>query len=242
MEREDKRSLSEYDDEEFRHRQRKISDNEYQALILGSRETPVSSCPLFLPRLFSSESIYGNPKVGMDACLGPLLPPLHQWDYDSKRQAQEIVPRVFLGPFSVAKDAEFLAREGITHILIVRGPEESKFVKPKFESNFVYSIVEFRDRVWENIMPLFPVIRDFIIGALQAQGKVLVHGNAGLSRSAVLVIAFVMEVYNMDHETAYNYVLCRRNCISLNDGFRRQLREYELIFKTIQQLRAEGRL
>jgi len=49
----------------------------------------------------------------------------------------------------------------------------------------------------ENIIQHFKKVKIFIDEALISGGRVLVHGNAGISRSAALVLAYVMETYEL---------------------------------------------
>ncbi|XP_075162342.1 MAP kinase-specific phosphatase [Haematobia irritans] len=65
---------------------------------------------------------------------------------------------------------------------------------------------------------------DFIESACSTNGRILVHCNAGVSRSASVVIAYLMKYHNMDFETAYSHVKSLRECIQPNDGFMKQLR------------------
>lgn len=45
---------------------------------------------------------------------------LLEWAYERRRQAQMILPWLYLGPMVAAKDKAFLEREGITMVLAVR--------------------------------------------------------------------------------------------------------------------------
>ena len=45
---------------------------------------------------------------------------LVEWAYERRRQAQMILPWLFLGPMVAAKDRDFIAREGITMVLAIR--------------------------------------------------------------------------------------------------------------------------
>lgn len=48
------------------------------------------------------------------------------------------------------------------------------------------------DSATENIIPHFRLVNKFLDECLTSGGKALVHGNAGISRSAALVIAYIM--------------------------------------------------
>lgn len=45
---------------------------------------------------------------------------LQDWKYESRREAQQILPHLFLGPLAASKDTAFLQRHGITLLLAVR--------------------------------------------------------------------------------------------------------------------------
>eukprot|EP00438_Fugacium_kawagutii_P008558 Skav206245 [mRNA] locus=scaffold1425:163672:170533:- [translate_table: standard] len=61
-----------------------------------------------------------------------LLQPDTDWVYTKKREAQEIIPGLWLGPFGAARDQEFLKRVHITDALVVRAPEEARIICPKY--------------------------------------------------------------------------------------------------------------
>ncbi|XP_065359713.1 dual specificity protein phosphatase 19 [Calliphora vicina] len=67
---------------------------------------------------------------------------------------------------------------------------------------------------------------DFIETARLSKGRVLVHCNAGVSRSASIVIAYLMQFHEMDFETAYKQVKTQRECIQPNAGFLKELKEF----------------
>jgi protein-tyrosine phosphatase len=58
------------------------------------------------------------------------------------------------------------------------------------------------------------------------QGKILVHCLAGVSRSATIVIAYLMKTQNLPFEQAYEVVRQKREFANPNQGFRKQLEEF----------------
>lgn len=162
------------------------------------------------------------------APLPGLLPPDTDWTYDKKREAQEIVPGLWLGPWAAAKDQSFITKN-ISHVFIVRSPEEEKFIKAKFPESIRYQVLECRDHSFENLIRFFPRVMTYVDEVLKQSGNLLVHGNAGMSRSATFVIAYIMSTFKLSYKEAHKYVLTRRPCISLADGFQIQLKEYETI-------------
>jgi atypical dual specificity phosphatase/dual specificity phosphatase 12 len=60
----------------------------------------------------------------------------------------------------------------------------------------------------------------------------LVHCYAGISRSASIIISYLMKKYNWSYEKAYNYVKNKRPIINPNRGFKKQLIQYENYLKS----------
>jgi serine/threonine/tyrosine-interacting protein len=64
-----------------------------------------------------------------------------EWKYEMRREMQEILPHIFVGPFSISRNLSNLQKHGITHILIIRDPEERHILTPKFPGQFIYHIM-----------------------------------------------------------------------------------------------------
>ena len=58
-----------------------------------------------------------SPLLAADSIL-PIS--MQDWKYESRRQAQQIIPHLFLGPLSAAKDVAFLKSHNITQLLAIR--------------------------------------------------------------------------------------------------------------------------
>jgi protein-tyrosine phosphatase len=61
----------------------------------------------------------------------------------------------------------------------------------------------------------------FIKDAITEGGKVFVHCYAGVSRSATIVIAYLMKEHCLSFSAAYKFVKGKRSFINPNDGFRK---------------------
>jgi len=57
--------------------------------------------------------------------------------------------------------------------------------------------------------------------------KTLVHCKIGTSRSATIVIAYLMWKQKMKYDDAYNFVKIKRKRIGPNSGFKEQLKIFE---------------
>eukprot|EP01134_Creolimax_fragrantissima_P000888 CFRG0888T1 len=156
-----------------------------------------------------------------------------KWDYSMRREMQEIVLGVFLGPYSCAlrQNALTLRNAGVTHIVCIRHMKEAQVIRCNSPEMFQYLVLTIADVPEENIIQHFPVFREFIDSALDVGGKVLVHGNASISRSAALMIAYTMERYNCSFESSFKLVQSYRFCIHPSEAFCHQLKEYEYIYR-----------
>lgn len=173
----------------------------------------------------------------------PSFPQTTTWTYSMWRCMQEIIPGLYLGPYQAAlKHCRInLTEKGITHIICVRENVESQFIKPQFtDSSFTYMTLDIADLATESIICFFPKVRQFIDDALNRNGKVLVHGNNGNSRSATLVLAYIMEKCGLTCKEAYTFVKTRRASVKPNEGFVAQLAEYEPIYRARQSLEQGG--
>lgn len=78
----------------------------------------------------------------------------------------------------------------------------------------------------------FDSVLNKMFDAIKTGGKVLVICRAGISRSSTVVMAFLMKFHNMMLRDAHKLVKSQRPKIRPNDGFWRQLIDYErVLFK-----------
>ncbi|KAJ1548682.1 hypothetical protein HK405_000736 [Cladochytrium tenue] len=135
------------------------------------------------------------------------------------------------GPYSCARNRDYLKEKGITHLLSLLDASEKGWMKLRFPEDFVYCDIEVTDSPLQNLIPFFPPARNFIRQSLQQGGRVLVYCNNGISRSPAFAIAFVMEDMGLEFQHAFNLVQAKRFCMNPLEGFKIQLREYEPIFQ-----------
>lgn len=88
----------------------------------------------------------------------PIYPSSAGWNYNMRRNMQEIIPGVFLGPYSAAQRncRSLLLDKGISYIICVRQDKEAHFIKPQFnDPNFTYLTLDIADIATENIIRFF---------------------------------------------------------------------------------------
>lgn len=74
----------------------------------------------------------------MDYPTIPAASDTEEWTYTMRRTMQEIIPGLYLGPYSAALRSKLdsLIQHGITHIICVRQDIEAHFIKPNFPDKF----------------------------------------------------------------------------------------------------------
>jgi dual specificity MAP kinase phosphatase len=101
-------------------------------------------------------------------------------------------------------------------------------VPNKFDPSIKYLRVDVEDRNDQPIEEYFNQAFDFIENALteSASNRVLVHCAQGVSRSASIVIMYLMRHYSVQFDDAYKFTKACREIVSPNQGFLDKLREF----------------
>ena len=146
------------------------------------------------------------------------LPHYSDWKWD---EGNEIIDGVFLGGIGSCRNLSYLKKNKITHILTVANK-----ITPSFPKQFKYHVISIRDEVDENISQYFQATNEFIDEARE-KGGVLVHCHAGASRSATIVIAYLMTKFGYSLDDSLNFTVLRRPIVSPNYSFLQQLVDYE---------------
>ncbi|XP_056609909.1 dual specificity protein phosphatase 19b [Triplophysa dalaica] len=137
-------------------------------------------------------------------------------------QVGTIRPFLLLSSQDAAHDIDTLKKCKVTHVLNV-----AYGVENAFPGVFIYKTVTMLDLPETDITSYFPQCFEFINHASQQDGMVLVHCNAGVSRSASVVIGFLMYQEKMSFEEAFRTVKSARPHIQPNPGFMKQLKNYK---------------
>lgn len=123
---------------------------------------------------------------------------------------------LYLGDLTDARNESKIRDLGITHIVNVT-TEIPNFIQslPKID----YFNINVNDTPRDNISAKFMDAINFIENVRKINGKVLVHCAMGISRSATIVLAYIMYTQKINLDTAYQLVKSRRHIISPNTGF-----------------------
>ena len=131
----------------------------------------------------------------------------------------QITENLYLGNFFSAKFADKLKELGIKKVLSIMGG-----FNPNYDESYkiIHKSFNVNDIINQNIIQYFGECLNFIKG----EEKILVHCAAGVSRSATIVIAYIMWDKKLSYEDALNFVQSKRN-VNPNPGFVEQLKIFE---------------
>ncbi|NWQ75552.1 DUS27 phosphatase, partial [Columbina picui] len=195
-----------------------------------------AACPRMLEsaRQLMVEDLYNRVKEKIDdtslfntPCVMDLQRALVKDRLETPRDAvDEVWPNVFIAEKSVAVNKSRLKRLGITHVLNA-AHGTGVYTGPGFYNglNIQYLGIEVDDFPDIDISKHFRPAAEFLDEALLTyRGKILVSSEMGISRSAVLVAAYLMIYHHMTILEAL-MTLRKKRAIYPNDGFLKQLRE-----------------
>ena len=138
----------------------------------------------------------------------------------------EILPNLFLGDRIGATDVETIQKFNFSHILSLDMESIPDQVQQQCP-NLKTKLVRILDLETENILDFFEEAHEFIDDAIENKTKVLVHCVHGVSRSATIVISYLMKHLKTSLNSAFTKVKEKRSCICPNRGFWQQLKLYE---------------
>ena len=133
----------------------------------------------------------------------------------------EITEKLYLGNISGAENIDKIKNLGIKKVLSLI--EELLWPVYKESDNIIHKKFTIYDFEQQNIIKHFGECLNFIKG----DDKVLVHCAVGASRSATVVIAYIMWTKKMPFKEALEFVRSKRFVVSPNFGFEDQLKLFE---------------
>lgn len=132
---------------------------------------------------------------------------------------------MFIGDMDTASDSELLDSLAVTHIITLNH-------QISFPTKYEYFPVNIDDAPNEDIYQYFDETYEFIEQSQRSQAagggySCLVHCAAGVSRSASIVLAYIMRKLQIPLSEALTLLRADRPCVQPNLGFMFQLRVYQ---------------
>lgn len=153
---------------------------------------------------------------------GGLLTPSHHV------AADHIIDHLYLGSERAAVDLDYLSKNAIGKVLVI-----SESCRAYFESNaqLKYLVIKLPDEPESSLLDVLQQALEFMEPGEPATGSFgsncLVHCVSGMSRSASLVIAYIMTKHGKSYDEAFALVKQKRAVICPNHGFIHQLKSLE---------------
>jgi len=142
----------------------------------------------------------------------------------------KICTGIIIGNGETVCDLNYLKSAGVTHVLNTAEQHVSVSQARYAAHGIQYLGFHVDDLPHCNISRYFHRTTEFIHRAVTGGGLVAVNCYMGLSRSASVVIAYLMTKHDMSLERALGFVKKSRN-VRPNEGFVRQLKDLELSLK-----------
>jgi len=134
-----------------------------------------------------------------------------------------ITENLYLGNLYDAQNISYLLKIGIQKVLSLITDPQLLYYPKEIE----HKLIKINDFPRENIIQYFGECLLFI----EDNRKILVHCVAGASRSATIVIAYLMWKNQLDYKESAKFVEQMRPCINPNYGFVRQLQIFDKLLK-----------
>lgn len=181
--------------------------------------------PAFLQALITDGSVTFNHKM-LD------------WKYANRREAQMVLPFLFVGPLSAAKDEAFVRETGFTLLISVRNnaPGSARMLDAcklaeKYGIEYYNLDIDSPTDMIRKFPAAIKAINDHLekstmecsshksanFQSMSIGGKVLVFCETGNEKSASLVAAYLMAVFGIDEITAMQTVQSQRFSMCMDD-------------------------
>ncbi|KAM3605170.1 uncharacterized protein V6R79_021702 [Siganus canaliculatus] len=136
-------------------------------------------------------------------------------------------PGLYIGTAVDLNDHQALANASVTHILSVDSVDPSPLLTSNGE--LCRKWINILDEVTSDLLSHMDDCYHFIQEAVNGGGAVLVHCQAGRSRSATIVTAYLMKKHKLGFTEAYHRLKAVKQDVQVNSGFEEQLCLYETL-------------
>lgn len=169
--------------------------------------------------------------------IGDISRSAHRAPSHSFFNATCITPSIYLGSYSDALCAKILLERGITCVLNIS--EECPISESLLAHSDTINIMQIpiKDHSDEPIQKHFKDCIEFIHRAVSRGEKILIHCRMGISRSATIVLAYLMrygisgslEECPISYNDAFDHVKEKRRIICPNLGFTMALHDWDIV-------------
>jgi protein-tyrosine phosphatase len=143
--------------------------------------------------------------------------------------ADEVFPNLLIGNKAAAEDIDFLSTKKITHVVNLAAVSSTKFIVRPNKAALRRSKIKLTDlklRPNQKFDEHFEPSGELIEKSLHVGGRVMVNCWQGASRSATVVLAYLIRYQDMGVEEALRMVKEKRD-IRPNNSFLQSLVDYE---------------
>lgn len=157
-----------------------------------------------------------------DICYQTNIEQLNAFNSNLEYEAPDhIIDNIYLGSQKSGIDLDQLSKLNIQYVLTL-----GKGMKVNFDQ-IIYKIIEIDDSLEQDLSNYIKEALDFICESQRNHSNILVHCVSGISRSASIVIVYMMNKYKMNYDQAHSAVKLKRACIRPNSNFIEQLNKFQ---------------
>lgn len=184
------------------------------------------------------------------------LPPhMNDWKYHMRREAQMILPFLYLGPWACLRDRVWLDREGFTLLLAIRDQRlaHARLISGQRAATELgietYAVDVANNQELITALPrVIHLINNHISTPANAQSrnssrrKVLLFCETGNGPSALVLVAYLMVMFNLEFSQALQTAHLQRFCIDMDEQAKLILSSFESILTAKRDVESSRRM
>ncbi|KAL2047264.1 hypothetical protein N7G274_001283 [Stereocaulon virgatum] len=160
----------------------------------------------------------------------------------TRRSMDEIFPDIYLGGSYAAESIPSLTAAKITFVLSIMSKNLPPSTREAYMNHRIQHVfIKKYDESGEDLLAILPEACRVIEESRARGAGVLVHCAMGVSRSASVVVAYVMQRWGISPTEALTFVRGKRYVVSPNRGFLEQLEVWrECGYDVFSKIRVDG--